>query len=471
MLKILRNKKTAKKIWLGLALIIVPAFVLWGAGSTGRSRDAAPYAGTLFGRKITLLEYRDAFNAVNNRAVMRYGEKLEEMKKYMNFEAQAWERLMLLADARQKRISASDKEVINAIESYGFFQKGGVFDQRIYNELLQYVFHVQARSFEEQVRQDIILAKLFDRITKGVSVSDGELRQEYQKANEQVSLYYIAALPADFAKDIKPTDDQVKDYFAKNSLSFKQPLSFDIAYAAYDAKGQDAQQAKQTLEKVFGRLNKKEDFATVAKDFTMQFKETGLFSETDPIPGIGWAPEVTGLIARTAPGEYLPAVKMDQTYYIVKVKERKEPYVPEFDAAKDKVRDAIIKGQSQAIAREKIDAARKKMPDDFDKTAQALGVKSGSTNLFTYGSYIEGIGSSDLFWTKAKELKAETPSDVLETPGGFYIIKVKSTVGIDEKKFSDEKKAFAEKLLAQKQSEYFADYLAGLKQKAQLTVR
>ena len=39
MLRALRNKKTAKKVWIVLAVIIVPAFVLWGSGSLLRSKE------------------------------------------------------------------------------------------------------------------------------------------------------------------------------------------------------------------------------------------------------------------------------------------------------------------------------------------------------------------------------------------------------------------------------------------------
>ena len=73
MLKQLRSKDVAKKILIGLAIIIIPAFVLWGAGSLRGGRSDRPrYAGTIFGRKVSFQEYADSWRAVRNDARMRY---------------------------------------------------------------------------------------------------------------------------------------------------------------------------------------------------------------------------------------------------------------------------------------------------------------------------------------------------------------------------------------------------------------
>ncbi|MGE5197610.1 MAG: peptidylprolyl isomerase, partial [Deltaproteobacteria bacterium] len=342
MLKKLRNKKTAKKIWIVLAIILVPAFVWWGTGSITRDRPQSLYAGVIFGKKISTLEYQDALNAVRNLATLKYGDKLPEMSKYMNLEAQAWERLVLLKEGQKLRLSASDKEVVDTIQNLPFFQSNGRFNDRAYSDILQYELHIQPRAFEEQTRQNIIVAKLYNQITAPVTIKDEEVREEYQKDNEQISVYYIAALSADFAKEINASDQEIRDYFAKNSLDFKQPFSFSVEYASFAAQEYGEQQAKDMIKKIFQRLNKKEDFSSVAKDFGSTVKESGLFSETGPIPGVGWAPQVIGIISRTKAGEYLPPIRMDSSYYIMKVKEIKAPFIPDFDAIKDKVKEALV---------------------------------------------------------------------------------------------------------------------------------
>ena len=181
MLKLLRNKKTAKKIWIGLGIIIIPAFVFWGFGGAMRDNDEKGYIGKISGKKISVLEFKDSLNAVRNSAIMLYGENFQEIEKTLNLEDQTWQRIALLETAKKLKIKASDQEVIQQVESYPFFMRQGKFDNKTYNDLLKYVFRTQARVFEEQTRQNIIISKLYNKITEGITIGDEETRDEYLK--------------------------------------------------------------------------------------------------------------------------------------------------------------------------------------------------------------------------------------------------------------------------------------------------
>ncbi len=183
MLKILRSKKLAKKIWIALAIMVLPAFLLWGLGSALNSKKESAYVGQIFGSKISFLNYKEALDAVKNTAIIHYGEKFSEIEKQLDLKAQAWEMLILLHEAKMRRINASDHEVIELIKSYPFFQRKGVFDNRLYAELLQYVFRTQPRAFEEQTRQNIIISKLYAQVTNITKVDDKEIRETYIKIN------------------------------------------------------------------------------------------------------------------------------------------------------------------------------------------------------------------------------------------------------------------------------------------------
>ncbi|MDD5156395.1 MAG: peptidyl-prolyl cis-trans isomerase, partial [Candidatus Omnitrophica bacterium] len=204
-----------------------------------------------------------------------------------------------------------------------------------------------------------------------------------------------------------------------------------------------------------------------AAEFGLQIKESGLFSESDPIPGVGWVPQITSRLTKAKAGDYLPVIHMDKYYYILKVKEIKAPYIPDFESIKDRVKETLVKEEAKKIARAKIEECLKILTQqakpstqsaDFERAAKEQGLKSGVTAMFKYGSYIEGIGGSDIFWTKASELKEGQASDIISAPNGFYIIKLKSRSGVDENKFTQEKTGFAKNLLLQKKSEYFAEF-------------
>lgn len=469
MLKFLRHKKTAKKIWIALAFIITISFVFWGFGKTQRSGSKEDYAGKIFGKPVTMREYQGALEAVRNQAIMQFGDKFTEVQKYIDFNAQAWERLMALQEANKRGIRVSDKEVEDFVAKLPFFQKNGQFDDRVYQEMLQYAFRTTARTFEEDIRQSIALYKLREQLTKGITLNDEDVRQEYRKSTEEISVNFILAALSEFAKGIAPSEQELKDYFDKNSLQFKQPLSFNLEYISFDSE-------KKILDAV-KRLNSKADLDKVAKDLGVTVKTTGLFAQNEPIAGIGWSPEILNLISKLKVGEYSQPILLDKIYYILRLKERKEAYVPEFEKIKNKIKDAYIKEGSEKIARAKIEECLKKIRElyrqnpksvDFNKTAKAFQLKNGTTQLFKFGSYIEGIGASDAMWLAAEDLKEDQVSDIINIPSGLYIVRLKSRTSLDEKKFQNDKTDFSKKLLLQKQEDYFVKYIDDLKKKAQL---
>jgi len=460
MLKFLRHKKTAKKIWIGLAVIIVPAFVLWGSGSLIRSKQEQTYAGILFGKKISFLEFRDAYNAEKASALIQFGDKLAEIEPQLDLEASAWERLMLLYEAKKRKIKATDKEVVAFLQKLPLFRHNGKFDTKTYNQIVQYVFNSEPRIFEEQTRQNIILSKLYKQITEPVTVTDEEIMKEYEKAHEEFSIFYIWAQPEDFTKDVTPLEENIKDYFTKNTLSFKQPVSFNLDYIEVESEDQ--------INQVVTRLKKREDLQKIAIDLGTAVKQTGMFSQTEPIPGIGWSVEITALISRLNVGQYSPPIHMDNHYFLLKLKERKEASIPDFEEVKEKVKEAYVKDESAKIAKQKAEDCLKILKEqaDFEKTAKECGLKSSATDTFKYGSYIEGVGASDELWMAAKLLKDEETSEVLSLPSGFFIIKIKGRTPVDEEKFESEKSEFQEKLLLQKKHFSFALFVAELKRKA-----
>lgn len=467
MLKKLRHKKTSKKIWYVIIAAVIVTFIFWGSGSMSSKQDSG-FVGKIFGKSISSLEYKDSLNAVKNQAIMQFGENYSELQKYLNLESQAWDRLIMLYEARKKRITASDKEVMETIESYPFLQHKGRFNSKIYSEMLQYVFRTQPRAFEEETRQNIMLSKLYKQITQDIKLSDEEIKGEYVKLNKEISINYIASLPEEFKKDISPAEEEIKDYFSKNSLQFKQPLSFNIEYIVLENENK--------TKEVALRLKKAKDFASVAKEQGLEVKESGLFTQIDPIPGIGWSPQISSIIAKLKIGDFAPPIYTDKRYYILRLKERKEAFIPEFDKIKDKVKEALIKEKSSARALQRIEDCLKELQElykespkqvDFAKAAKESGLKSDATGLFKFGSYIEGIGASDDFWLASQKLGENEFSQIITMPSGLFIIKLKSALAIEEKKFESEKEEFSKKLLSQKKEEYFVKFLEDLKKRAQ----
>jgi hypothetical protein len=334
MLKILRNKKTAKKIWIGLAIIIIPAFALWGLGGASRDRQESSIAGKIFGKNVSNLEFKDSLIAVRTLAILQFGDKLPEIEKYLNLEGQAWERLILLHEAKTRRINIRDKEVVEEIQNAPYFQDKGGFSNKAYQEALRYVLRLQPRIFEEQVRQNLILAKLYNQITKDVKLNADQIHQEYIKTNEELSIYYIASLFSEFAKNIKPSEKEISEYFQQNKAMFKEPATKDNPVripelAEIKDKVKDAlinETAKQIAQKKIDECAEKlkqMEFNQAAADCGLKSAASDFFKSSGMIENLGVARSFWNTAKQLKNNELSSVISNEQGYYIIKLKSTK----------------------------------------------------------------------------------------------------------------------------------------------------
>ena len=125
------------------------------------------------------------------------------------------------------------------------------------------------------------------------------------------------------------------------------------------------------------------------------------------------------MISNLKAGEVSPPIHSDKFYYLLKLKEKKEAFIPDFENIKDKVREGFLKEKSAELAKVKIEEALKglKSSNDFKRIAKEPHLKSDSTGTFKFGSYIEGIGVSDNFWTAARNLKEGSFEEIAQKLG------------------------------------------------------
>jgi len=460
MLRILRNKKTAKKIWIGLAIIIIPAFTLWGFGSSSRSREDNMPAGKIFGKNVSNQEFKKALSAAKTAAILQFGDNFPKVEKYLNLESQAWERLILLQEAKNRKLDIADQEVINTIQNAPYFQKKSVFDNKTYTEILRYVFAVQPRTFEEQMRQNLILAKLYNQVTDGTKVDDNQVRQEWLKTNEELSIYYIAGLFAELGKKIKPTDKEISGFYDKNKEAFTEPQGLNLEYILTESDTES--------KKLPDLINKKYGLDKISKELNLTKKETGLFKQFTPPAGLKIPQETLNSVLSLKAGEPAPMVKIDKAYYVFTLKEKKPGRIPELLELKDRIKEIIIREESAKLAQDKIKACADGLKTKpFNKAAATFRLKSGQTKFFKSSDEIEVLGPAKLFWETAKKLKQDQLSSIFSDSNGYYIIKLKEIKPVDEDKFAKDKKGLGENILSQEKNKVFAKFIEEIKKKAQ----
>ena len=212
MLKLMRNKKVTKIVLWGTLILILPAFVIWGAGSLGKDKEKGPkYAGLIDGRKISFEDFAESITAVRCQIFLNYFSQpkiLDEIMKNKEFAGKlAWDMLIMSREAKKGKMKAADAEVINFIRTHPLFSRGGKFDERIYEYILKNNLGLYPRNFEEIVRENLSIQKMNSLLTKDIKVTDKEVIEAYKKDNQAFD-------EEKFKKD--------KDEFTKKALAAKK---------------------------------------------------------------------------------------------------------------------------------------------------------------------------------------------------------------------------------------------------------
>ena len=197
------------------------------------SHDTNPAAGKIFGKKVQASEYQKAYNGARTQLMMRYGEQARDQKFETVIEEAAWNRLVLLYEAKKERIKVGDKEVVDLVKGIDVFNdRNGRFSKRQYEEILRESFNMTPNDFESQVRENLTIQKLIDIHSQDAKLTDEDVLKEYKYLNEKAKADYILFKIADYLPQVTVTDEEIKAYFDKNKDAFKVPDQVNIEYIA-----------------------------------------------------------------------------------------------------------------------------------------------------------------------------------------------------------------------------------------------
>lgn len=511
LLKFLRKRKNMKLIMWGIAILIIPAFVIWGSGSADRKKENGPdYAGKIFNKKVSFEEYADMWQVTRDYAIRTFGanippEFLDQL---------AWNRLILLEEAKRGKISVRDSEVVNMVMTFPAFQREGRFDKRLYQSMLR----DSARGFEERLRDDILISRLREKILSGISVTDEEAREEYKKRFEKIrcsyvlmpfkgfekdvtyqesdllgfynknkalfgkpetiNIRYIGILFASFDKEVFVEDDSIKKYFEEHIQDYKKPDSEETPELTDEIKKQVSEKisldrkrslAEELAYKVLDVSRDKKNLDEAARSFGLESNQTGFFSMQEEAPGIGWSYEFTKTGFELVVGEISNVlIKTDRGFYIIQLAEKKKSYIPVFTEAKDGVKDAYIKAESIRLAEKRAGEiyGQIRSGKDFNDISEELSLETRQTDLITRDSYVPGLGPAGDLATACASLKPGEISAPIKTQDSWAIARLDEYQDIEEKKFLEDKETFTEDLLTRKKQEAFDKWFEVLKKQA-----
>lgn len=261
-------------------------------------------------------------------------------------------------------------------------------------------------------------------------------------------------------EDIKPEHTQpieeVKEEIKKRLARQKaNKVVWDRANAAYDEIIQ------------MGSL---EDFA---KASGLSLKTTPMFSKSSPPAVLGRDPELLNNIFALSKGELTSLLDVPEGVMIAEVTEKKAPYIPEFEAVKDRVRQAYIKDKAKQLCREKaqlmLEQAKKDGIESICRDGNCTVQETGffkRTDQAANGKLPGPVARASLSLYSGKVY----PDDVLESGNSFFILAFKQAKDADMKGFEEAKKEISAKILQEKQKSVFENWLKHAREQAEIQV-
>jgi peptidyl-prolyl cis-trans isomerase D len=288
----------------------------------------------------------------------------------------------------------------------------------------------------------------FDKVA--FELKPGQLNQELVKSSFGYHIIKVTDKRPATQKTLAEVRSQIEDQ-----------LKFEQAQAA----------AQKLSEQVASELKKPSDFDTVARTRGLRTGESGLFTQEEPITGIGMAPSVAQQAFTLKEGDVSEPIRTPQGYAFITVTGRQDSYVPNLDEVKAKVRDDVLKQKAIDTARQKAASIGAEMKSgDFEKAAKAAGLEVKTTDLIARGAPIGEAGVSPALEAAAFSLPKDGVSDPVVTDSGAAIVKVLDRQEVAPDQLAKEKESLRTELLNDRKQKFFAAYMTKARQRMKINI-
>jgi peptidyl-prolyl cis-trans isomerase D len=457
MLKSMRKnlKSLSPILWAVVAAFIISIFAVWGgAGKLGESRDPNTIA-TVGKTKISTDAYVSNLRQRIESLQKQFKELNASFIQQLNLPQQVLEQLiqqeLLIQIAEDMKLSASNDELRDKIKSYPVFQKDGQFiGFEEYKKILDWN-RISLANFEESLKKEILMEKTIKMLTAGVSITQGELWENYKNTNESVKMEFvpveIAAIEADdefsleemqtyfeknkdtykipekreadyvffnieeFKKDVELTDSEIEDYYNNNEPQFTEPEKVRVSRIFLPYEGKERELVLTEIRNIQERINEGDDFGSLAKIHSKDSKaaesgDWGLFE---------WrslSEQEQEEIANLEVGEMSQPLELDTGAAIVKVTEKEEAIQKPLDDVRDQITNILTDQKARDVIEKRVSSLEKNAQKEksLDVAAQKWGYKIKSTGPVADGeSFAEEIDpsgsiSSALFQLEVNEI-------------------------------------------------------------------
>ncbi len=300
-------------------------------------------------------------------------------------------------------------------------------------------------------------------------ISQGQLPPPLEKT--------VFSLPKGGISDVVETPGglqiiKVEDVKEEKKQSLKEATS-EISRILKTEKGkrEAALAADREREKALSGA----DFAKLAQDGSAPLNTTRWFSNGEVLPEIGQNPEFYKAALSLSAKDIGPVIEGTNAYYLLRLKDKKEPVVPPLEAVRPVIEKELISTKSSELARQKASAMldQLKKEKDVARVAGQSGIPVEETGLFLRNApQLPKLGDLPELKTAAMTLSAQKPiaDRVYTNKDAAYLFAFKESEGADMERFDKEKDQLTKQALTESRQRIAQKFMEGLKAKAKIEV-
>ena len=472
MLDVLRKRKRSWIIIFLLGLIIVVFIAFYGGNKfhDQASQDIAEVNGEIITQREFALHYQKELERYRE---MFKGSLTPELEKNLNLRGSLLEQLiekrLILQEARNLGLAATDEDLMTAIAQVPDFQVNGRFNKDRYLQLLR-ANRINPGQFEDEQREQLTIQRLYSLLMNAVHVTEAEVRDRYRFDQGKINLYFIRLPATMYLSEVKPTEEEIKKFYDRNKELLKEPLKVQVEYLSYPFDRFSSAPITDKEVEEFYQANRESKFhkpkevkaryilvrmpsgadakqksdaetranrilaeARAGKDFAQLAQKESEDSTAAKGGDVGWVTQaqlpspLDKAVFGLAKGEISNVIESPTGFHIVKVEDiREEKTQSSKDASAEITRTLKAeKGKREAAKVADRDREKALSGDDFAKLAQESGIAVNVTRPFTTGEVLPEVGQSPEFYKTALSLSPKDISSVIEGTNAYYVLKIK----------------------------------------------
>jgi hypothetical protein len=273
--------------------------------------------------------------------------------------------VILRHEAARLGIRPSSPEIAGVVRDLSAFRGESGFDMKKFSDFVQNSlapYGLGEEHIEQLARAELCLNQIKQLLGAGVSVPEGEMKANYERAYDKLYVQLIRLRPADFAKEITVTDDDVRKYYETHKAELKSEEKRKVEFVRLtltdEQKKLTGKERIEALQKLSDRatdftqglLEKGAEFKQVAAKFQLPVQTTGEFTAAVPDPQLNVDPQLgaaTFHLSMQEPNS--DPIQVTDGFYLLHLTAIVETRSLTIEEAKPKIVEAIKSSRSQEL--------------------------------------------------------------------------------------------------------------------------